>query len=253
MEKKDEQLIIKNEDGVLTIKLNNPKKKNSFTGSMLSALLQTMDDALKNDDIKVIYFTSTGDMFSSGNDFNNFAELGPDQLIINFEKLITYLIEYPKVLIAGVNGPAIGVAFTMLNTFDIVLCSDSAIFMVPFIQTRQTPEGCSSWAFPLFLGKSTAGHLLLNGGALTAAEAKQLGFVTQIYEKEFFENDAYDYALKVAKHPLKNLMNIKRIVNRNFTKKMLEVNKEECKELRKCWDEKEFQTVIKKFVKYPKF
>jgi len=192
-------------------------------------------------------------MFSSGNDFSNFVELGPDQLIINFEEFISYLIQFPKVLIAGVNGPAIGVSFTMLSLFDIVLCADTAFFQVPFIQTLQTPEGISSLAFPILLGKSTAGHLLLNGGVLTATEAKNLGFVTNVYEKEFFENDAYEYALKVAQHPLKNLMNIKSLINKNFMNILLNVNKEECKVLRKCWDEKEFQDIMKKFVKNAKF
>merc|ERR1711976_160907 len=130
--------------------------------------MSVMDASIKDDTIRIVYFTSTGEMFSSGNDFNNFVELGPDQLIKNFEKFISYLITYPKVMIAGVNGPAIGVSFTMLTMFDIVLCSDTAFFQVPFIQTLQTPEGVSSMAFPLLLGKSMAGHLLLNGGVMTA-------------------------------------------------------------------------------------
>lgn len=249
MEGKDDKLIVTYDKGVLTMRINNVKKKNSLTGSMLEKVIKTLEEAKSNNDVRVVYFTSTGEMFSSGNDFNNFVEQGPDTLIQNFEKFITYLIEYPKVLIAGVNGPAIGVSFTMLSHFDIVLCSDTAFFSVPFIQTLQVPEGCSSFAFPLLLGKSTAGHLLLNGGVLNANEAKQLGFVTNVYEKEFFESDAYDYVLKVAQHPLKNLMKIKSMINRNFTKHLLEVNKSECKDLRKCWDEKEFQTIMKKFVK----
>ncbi len=248
-----DKLVFSTNDGVLKIRLNNPKKKNSMTGSMTLELIRVLEEAAKDDKINVIYFTSTGEMFSSGNDFNNFVELGPDQLIINFEKFIAFLINYPKVLIAGVNGPAIGVSFTMLSMFDIVLCSDSAFFQVPFIQTRQTPEGLSSIAFPILLGKSMASHLLINGGVMTAEEAKNLGFVTSIYEQEHFESDAYEYAKNVAKHPLKNLMSIKNLINKNFTNTMLKVNKFECKALRQSWDDKAFQGIIKKFVKNAKF
>ena len=253
MEDVDKKLVSSFENGVLTLRIDNQKKRNSLTGSMLKKLIQTLNDALKNDEVKVIYFTSTGEMFSSGNDFNNFSECSMDQMIENFEKFVEYLITYPKVIIAGVNGPAIGITFTMLFLFDFVLCSDTAFFTAPFMQTYQTPEGCSSLTFPLLLGKSMASHLLINGGVMTATEAKNLGFVTSVYEKEFFEKDSYDYATKVAKYPLKNLMKIKSMINKNFNEKLIAVNKEECKDLRASWNQKEFQNIIRKFVKNPKF
>jgi peroxisomal 3,2-trans-enoyl-CoA isomerase len=253
MDSSDKKIITKLEKGVLTIRIDNQKKKNSLTSSMMRDLIIAMNDAIKDDQVKVVYVTSTGEFFSSGNDFNNFSEQTKDEAIDGFEKLISFLINYPKVLIAGVNGPAVGVSFTMLNFFDMVLCSDTAFFTVPFIQTFQTPEGCSTIAFPLYLGKSMSGHLLLNGGVMTAEEAKNLGFATAIYEKEFFDKDAYEYALKVATHPLKSLMKNKAMINKNFTKILMEVNSYEAKELRKSWDQPEFVNIIKKFVKNPKF
>jgi peroxisomal 3,2-trans-enoyl-CoA isomerase len=253
MEDSGDKMIISSEKGVLTIRLNNPKKKNSMTHDMLTIMIKTLDEALQNDEIKVIYFTSTGEIFSSGNDFNNFYTQTKDEMIKYFEIFINYLINYPKVLIAGVNGPAVGVSFTMLGHFDIVLCSDTAIFTVPFIQTFQTPEGCSSYLFPLLLGKSMANHLLLNGGVMSPAEAKNLGFVANVYEAESFVSDAYDYVLKVAKHPTKNLMKNKEVIMRSFRQKLIEVNKDECKDLRSMWDNQEFQTILNKFVKKPKF
>lgn len=249
----DEKIITKVEKNVLLIKLNNPTKKNSITGEMLKKIVEILENGRKDENVRVIYFTSTGEFFSSGNDFNNFAGQTLDEAIAGFENFIKYLITYPKVLIAGVNGAAIGMTFTMLALFDMVVASDTAFFTVPFMQTYQTPEGCSSLLFPLLLGKSNASNLLINGGVLNAEDAKKVGFITNIYEKEFFEKDAYDYALKVAQHPLKNLMKIKSIINKNFTKLLLEVNASECKDLRESWNQKEFQGIIKKFVKNAKF
>jgi Delta3-Delta2-enoyl-CoA isomerase len=249
----DKLLVTSYEKGVLKIRIDNQKKKNSLTGAMNKKLLKTLDDALKNDEVKVVYFTSTGEFFSSGNDFNNFAEGSMDEMVKLFEGMMDYLIKYPKVLIAGINGPSVGMAFTMLFFFDFVLCSDQAFFTAPFMQTYQTPEGCSSVTFPLMLGKSMASHLLINGGVMNAQEAKNLGFATNVYEQEFFEKDSYEYALGVAKHPLKNLIKIKDMMNRNFRNYCVELNKVECKELRESWNQKEFQTIIKKFVKNPKF
>lgn len=252
-ENPNDELIVSYESGVLTFKLNRPKKKNSMTGKMLTLIIHLLEKAKTNDNIKLIYFTAVGEVFSSGNDFNNFSIMTFDELIVDFEKFISYLITYPKVLVAGVNGMCIGVSFTMLALFDIVLASDAAFFQVPFIQTHQTPEGCSSYLFPLYLGKGTAGHLLLNGGALTAKEAKELGFISKMFESESFEKDAFDYVLKTAEHSVKSLTNIKKMINRNFTDKLVDLNKYECKQLRASWDNPAFKNIIKKFVKNAKF
>ncbi len=253
MEDIEKQLVCSVSDGVMTIRIDNQKKKNSLTSKMLKRMVTLLEDARNNDSIIVVYWTSTGEMFSSGNDFNNFADDSMDGMIQNFDMFIDYLIKYPKVLIAGINGPAIGMTFTALFMFDFVLCSDTAFFTAPFMQTYQTPEACSSFTFPLMLGKSMASHLLINGGVMTASEAKNLGFVTQVFEKESFETDALDYVKKVAKYPLKNLMKIKSMINKHWLETLLKVHKEECKELRESWNDKAFQTIIKKFVKNAKF
>ncbi len=157
-----------------------------------------MEEARNDEKIKVVYWTSTGEMFSSGNDFNNFAKDGMDEMIKNFQGYVEYIINYQKILVAGINGPAIGMTFTVLFMFDFVLCADTAFFTKPFMQTYQTPEGCSSLTFPLMLAKSMASHLLINRGVMTATKAKYLGFVTQVYEKHFFQKDLLDYVNKLA-------------------------------------------------------
>lgn len=241
------------QNGILTLKLNNLRRKNSITSMTFKKIIEILEKSKTDDKIKIIYFSSTGDFFSSGSDFNNFNDASMDEIIFMFEKFVNTLIEYPKVLIAGVNGVSIGISFTMLAFFDIVLCSDNAFFQVPFIQTYQTPEACSSYLFPLLLGKSMAGHLLLNGGPMTAEEAKNLGFVAKIYSQDSFEKDAYEYVEGVAKYPLKSLNKIKGMINKHSIKFLNQVNKEECYELRESWRQKEFENIIRKFSKKPKF
>jgi Delta3-Delta2-enoyl-CoA isomerase len=253
MESIENLQISLDDNGILTLKLNNLKRKNSITSKSFKKIIEVLEKSKIDDKIKIIYFSSTGDFFSSGSDFNNFNDASMDEIIIMFEKFVNALIEFPKVLIAGVNGVSIGVSFTMLAMFDIVLCSDNAFFQVPFIQTFQTPEACSSYLFPLLLGKSMASHLLLNGGPMTAEEAKNLGFVAKIYSQDSFENDAYEYVKGVAKYPLKNLNKIKSMINKHSINFLKQVNKDECFELRDSWRQKEFENIIRKFVKKPKF
>ena len=61
---------------------------------------------------------------------------------------VASFIEYPKILVAAVNGPAVGIAATILGICDAVYMSEDATLLTPFASTAQAPEGCSSYTFP---------------------------------------------------------------------------------------------------------
>lgn len=68
-------------------------------------------------------------------------------------KFVQSFIDFSKPLIAIVNGPAIGISFTVLGLFDMVITSDRAKFSAPFTQKALSPEGCSSYTFPKLMGR----------------------------------------------------------------------------------------------------
>ena len=69
-------------------------------------------------------------------------------------KFVCAFIDFPKPIVAAVNGPAIGVSVTLLGLVDIVYASDLATFHTPFMSLGQSPEACSSYLFPKIMGQA---------------------------------------------------------------------------------------------------
>ena len=246
------QVLVTVKGKVLHIEINNQKRKNALNFNHLTYITKCLEEAKTNDTIHCIYLTGKGDFFTSGNDFNNFSTMSYDEMATGFAKFIDMLIYYPKILIAGINGTCIGMGFTMLMHFDIILSSTDATFMVPFIQTHQVPEGTSSYLFPKLFGKLAA-HLLYKGDFITSEEAKSSGLVTKLFDSENFQKEALEYVQDVSNKPLKSLMLYKQMISKYSKERLSEINHFEANELRKSWENPEFQAIINKFVKKPKF
>ncbi|KAG0720821.1 Enoyl-CoA delta isomerase 2, mitochondrial [Chionoecetes opilio] len=95
-------------------------------------------------------------------------------------RLIAAFINFPKPLVAVVNGPAVGMGVTMLAHYDVVYASDKATFHTPFVRLGLVAEGCSSYTFPLLMGMGKAAEVLLFGKKMTAREACDGGLVTEV-------------------------------------------------------------------------
>lgn len=125
---------------------------------MYTEIISALKEAEINPEIKFCVFTGAGDYFSSGNDLSNYLKetKEPEKMVKQgckmVEDYVNAFINFPKPLIALVNGPAIGISFTILGLFDLVFCSDKAFFYAPFTRSALVPEGCSSFTFPRVMG-----------------------------------------------------------------------------------------------------
>lgn len=106
-----------------------------------------------------------------------------------FRKFIGAFIDHPKILVATLNGPAVGIAVTTLGLCDLVYAVDTATLHAPFATLAQTPEGCSSYVFPRLMGTSKAAEILVLGKVLTAGEAKERNLVTECFPASNFKQE----------------------------------------------------------------
>lgn len=194
-------------DGVMTIRMNRPDKKNAITADMYASMAAGLDEANADDDVKAILFLGTPGAFSAGNDIADFlkvATTGKRESMAVFD-FLERIIMAPKPLVAGVDGLAIGVGTTMLLHCDFVVASGNSRFKTPFVDLGLVPEAGSSLITPKITGHHRAFELLAMGEAFSADQARLAGFVNKVVDPEILEETAMDVARSIASKPAEAL------------------------------------------------
>ncbi|XP_063236833.1 enoyl-CoA delta isomerase 2 isoform X2 [Bacillus rossius redtenbacheri] len=181
-----QHILVTVERGLQTVTFNRPHKKNAMTRQMYAALERTLREGAAREDVLVTALTGTGDYFSSGNDLSAALNASGDprmsahEACLPVRRLVEALIDHPKLLVAVVNGPAVGIAATLLGLCDAVYASDQATFSTPFTRLGLIAEACSSYTFPRIMGHLQAMEMLCFNKRLDAHEARRCGLVSEV-------------------------------------------------------------------------
>src|SRR6516162_4465465 len=197
---------------ILQVELNRPAKKNAMTSAMYIAMADILNDAAKDDGVRVVLWHGAGDAFCAGNDIDDFLNnpIGPGDSPQS--RLIDALINFDKPIVAAVQGAAIGGGTTMLTHCDFVYAGESAKFQMPFINLGLVPEFGSSYAVPARVGHLRAAELFLLGEPFTATRAAELGLVTRVVPDRDLLATATKTAQKLAAKPSGALRATKRLI-----------------------------------------
>ena len=181
------------EDNVLLITLNRPKILNAFNRDMMAEMIDALNKADADDNVRAIIVTGAGrgfcagaDLSAGGNTFN--AEARDDRengLHRDGGGRVTLRIfECKKPIIAAINGAAVGIGATMTLPMDIRLCSTKAKFGFVFARRGIVPEACSSYFLPRVVGISQALEWCYSGRVFPGGEALAGGLVRSIHEPD---------------------------------------------------------------------
>src|SRR5256885_15913225 len=124
-------IITERSGHILRIQLNRPEKKNAMTLAMYITLADLLNEAAKDDAIRVVLWHGAGDSFCAGNDIQDFLKNPPGSGESPQARLMNALFNFEKPLVAAVQGAAIGGGTTMLTHCDFVYASESAKFQMP--------------------------------------------------------------------------------------------------------------------------
>lgn len=223
---------------IATIVLSRPKKKNAINGRTYLELAHAFAAVSADPGVSIIVLSGEGDYFCSGADLSEWADMSPATTTVQaalapVRAFMHSLLCCPKVVVAAVNGPAVGIGVTLLAHCDLVYAAPSATFWVPFLRAAIVPEFASSVTFPRIMGPAMATDMLLTSRKLSADEAVRARLVSDIIPAENFLSDIYKKMDDVLQQPLgeKSVLLFKKMLREKTAKEMEAVVEEELAEL----------------------
>ena len=204
--------------GVLIVAFARPQVRNAFNDDLYLDLVDILRQAAVEDDISAVILTGMGDFFSSGADLSDLHTITPENrremAHLPAGKFMVALVDFPKVICAAVNGPAVGIAATLLLHCDLVFCSKTASFWAPFARLALCPELASSITLTNVMGLSKANEILLLSRRLDAKTmvewniASRIVPETDVVSGDPFTDDGNSLALHMARHLENHLLSL---------------------------------------------
>jgi enoyl-CoA hydratase/carnithine racemase len=196
-------------DGVATITLHRPEKLNAYTVELGDEVVAAFARCREDTAVRAVVLTGAGRAFCAGVDLEHLkahlaggnASQGPKLGEEDFlRKLPLDLVEFPKPVIAAINGPAIGVGVTMALPCDLRLAAESAKLGLPFAKLGLLPGLGSTHLLPRLVGMAKALELVLTARVLPAAEAGEIGLVNRVLPDAELLPAAHALARAMAEH-----------------------------------------------------
>ncbi len=183
----------------MTLTFNRPEKKNPLSQELVNELLWALDDADEADDVRVIVLTGAGNAFSAGADLKGMgAERGKLEKKGEFDDLLRRFDTLGKPIIARVPGYVMGGAMGIVACCHFVVACESAIFATPEIKRGLFPMMIMAVLRRVIQPRDLL-KLMLLGERLSAAEAKQIGLVTEVVPDEALDARVGELAAELAK------------------------------------------------------
>ena len=171
-------------NGVATIEIARPEKKNALTVAMYQAMADALNAAQADPTVRAVLITGQPGIFTSGNDIEDFMSRPPGQGSNNMDspvfQFMRALVGIDKPVVAAVTGAAIGIGTTMLLHCDFVYVGDEARLAMPFVALGLVPEFASSLVVPQLMGHRRAAEKLLLGDPFTPEQAVECGIANAV-------------------------------------------------------------------------
>ncbi|MEO8407782.1 MAG: enoyl-CoA hydratase [Oxalobacteraceae bacterium] len=172
--------------GALVLTLSDPPVKNALHPDLVAAAIEALSASECDDSIRVVILTGANHFFCAGGNLNTLLEnRAKDKsvqadAIDSLHNLIETLRNYPKPVIAAVDGAAAGAGFALALACDLIVAGASAKFLMAYAKVGLTPDGGASWFLSQALPRQLATEILIEGKPVTAQQLHALGIVNKV-------------------------------------------------------------------------
>ncbi len=188
-------------NGVATIALNAPESLNAFNQQMRKELMQVVDDAERDDTVRVVILTGEGRAFSSGADLSE-GMPGFDSFVgqceAEYKPWLMGIHDSSKVYIAAINGVCAGVASAAALNCDLIVMAEDAYIYQAFSAIGLMPDGGATLLLLERLGYQKAFEMAIDAGKLTAQQCLALNIANKVVKPEALLEEATSWAQRLA-------------------------------------------------------
>ncbi|HUY21749.1 MAG TPA: enoyl-CoA hydratase [Acidimicrobiales bacterium] len=202
-----ETIIVERAEGIVTVTLNRPERKNAGNGLMWQELIDMVGEVARRREDRVVVLTGAGGAFCSGADIADPSGVSGDPADPHlvrmrfFGQVMLALHRLPKPTIAKVRGIAAGAGMSLALACDLTVASDNARFSEIFAKRGLSVDGGSSWLLPRLIGLHKAKELAYFADILSAQEAADVGLVNRVVPDAELDAFVGEWARRLAAGP----------------------------------------------------
>ncbi|WP_373057313.1 enoyl-CoA hydratase/isomerase family protein [Zunongwangia sp. H14] len=198
-------IIVEIGGGILQITINRPSKLNALNKETIAELHDAFADAKEDEEAKVIILTGSGEKaFVAGADISEFSDFSTEEgkqlAAEGQQKLFDYVANFPKPVIAAINGFALGGGLELAMAAHFRIASDNAKMGLPEVSLGVIPGYGGTQRLPQLVGKGRAMEMIMTAGMIDANQALQYNLVNHVTE----QTELLDFAEKLAEKIMKN-------------------------------------------------
>lgn len=204
-------------DGVATITLNRPARRNAMTPEMLQTLHARMLDAGQDDQVRAVLLIGAGKGFCAGQDLSIFDGVPTPNavrdIVLNaYRPLIESICRLEKPVIAAINGVAAGAGASLALACDLRIMAEDASILMAFSNIGLVPDAGASWFLTRLVGYSRAYEIALTGERVTAQRCLELGLANRVTATSALATEAHQWVHQIAQRPTVALGLTKRVM-----------------------------------------
>ncbi|WP_395310690.1 enoyl-CoA hydratase-related protein [Mycobacterium sp. AMU20-3851] len=212
-----DSLLVEDRDGIRTLTLNRPHRKNAIDVELWHALAAALRAADTDDAVRAVVLTGAGGAFCSGADIGTGETVHPRRKLQRLTDVALALHNLTVPTIAKVTGVAVGAGWNLALGCDLVVATPESKFCQIFAKRGLSVDLGGSWLLPKIVGLQQAKRLVLLADMIDAAEAHELGLVTWVQEADAIDAFVDTLAQRLAAGPPYALSQSKALLNDGAT------------------------------------